>query len=61
MNSGGLIEASRLFVGTTPASPATEFPPVNSGGLIEAWRWCNYVEGVGWQFPPVNSGGLIEA
>ena len=36
------------------------FPPVNSGGLIEAvavgWHAANDA-----RFPPVNSGGLIEA
>ena len=37
------------------------FPPVNSGGLIEARPSC-----AAWlvdrtPFPPVNSGGLIEA
>ena len=38
------------------------FPPVNSGGLIEAF---GYLDGPrvdqGCAFPPVNSGGLIEA
>ena len=36
------------------------FPPVNSGGLIEAVTVRGLpAEGKG--FPPVNSGGLIEA
>ena len=37
------------------------FPPVNSGGLIEArgsWRVSTRFK---CKFPPVNSGGLIEA
>ena len=38
----------------------TEFPPVNSGGLIEAWSAAREA-GSGGSFPPVNSGGLIEA
>ena len=33
MNSGGLIEAGREH---KPAHYAAMFPPVNSGGLIEA-------------------------
>ena len=38
-----------------------EFPPVNSGGLIEAERVkARFRISAGW-FPPVNSGGLIEA
>ena len=37
------------------------FPPVNSGGLIEAYRWYGSTRLVLVVFPPVNSGGLIEA
>ena len=38
------------------------FPPVNSGGLIEACkRFLERLVLVGAEFPPVNSGGLIEA
>ena len=43
------------------AGVAAEFPPVNSGGLIEAncyWRFYSFTI---IRFPPVNSGGLIEA
>ena len=36
------------------------FPPVNSGGLIEA-RNISERCSPGHGFPPVNSGGLIEA
>ena len=39
------------------------FPPVNSGGLIEARTSFGWpiVAGASVAFPPVNSGGLIEA
>ena len=36
------------------------FPPVNSGGLIEAMNWAGITRHAP-RFPPVNSGGLIEA
>ena len=36
------------------------FPPVNSGGLIEA-ACAPLDERAAGAFPPVNSGGLIEA
>ena len=41
-------------------SPAKLFPPVNSGGLIEA-IFSNQKFLLLKKFPPVNSGGLIEA
>ena len=37
-----------------------EFPPVNSGGLIEASKGMPCLSSIP-KFPPVNSGGLIEA
>ena len=37
------------------------FPPVNSGGLIEADDVDTGVTAPNARFPPVNSGGLIEA
>ena len=37
------------------------FPPVNSGGLIEATSCLVTSSFIGPSFPPVNSGGLIEA
>ena len=37
------------------------FPPVNSGGLIEASPDATRSAGRSRPFPPVNSGGLIEA
>ena len=37
------------------------FPPVNSGGLIEARDPTHGPRTTSPQFPPVNSGGLIEA
>ena len=37
------------------------FPPVNSGGLIEALIIGVILEPAPARFPPVNSGGLIEA
>ncbi len=37
-----------------------QFPPVNSGGLIEACRVAPFLMRRS-MFPPVNSGGLIEA
>ena len=37
------------------------FPPVNSGGLIEAGASSFFFFEVFSRFPPVNSGGLIEA
>ena len=39
----------------------TPFPPVNSGGLIEAQRILVSPDHIRNMFPPVNSGGLIEA
>ena len=41
--------------------PALQFPPVNSGGLIEARSASGPLYSVTPMFPPVNSGGLIEA
>ena len=38
-----------------------EFPPVNSGGLIEASARQEQFPPEWTMFPPVNSGGLIEA
>ena len=39
-----------------------EFPPVNSGGLIEALSGdAGEAAATSRMFPPVNSGGLIEA
>ena len=40
---------------------AYTFPPVNSGGLIEANLIPGTVDAAALAFPPVNSGGLIEA
>ena len=37
------------------------FPPVNSGGPIEARRGVRRTTTGGAVFPPVNSGGPIEA
>ena len=37
------------------------FPPVNSGGLIEARCRARPIARTPSGFPPVNSGGLIEA
>ena len=37
------------------------FPPVNSGGLIEAPQARRQPLRLQGAFPPVNSGGLIEA
>ncbi len=37
------------------------FPPVNSGGLIEAYKPMFQLPSCQRAFPPVNSGGLIEA
>ena len=37
------------------------FPPVNSGGLIEASPSRGRLPACVARFPPVNSGGLIEA
>ena len=37
------------------------FPPVNSGGLIEASQFTEHERKRTEAFPPVNSGGLIEA
>ena len=37
------------------------FPPVNSGGLIEAMAVTDIAGYSFGGFPPVNSGGLIEA
>ena len=37
MNSGGLIEARRNPSTVTKLTGIYEFPPVNSGGLIEAY------------------------
>ena len=60
MNSGGLIEARGPRSETHRRRVA--FPPVNSGGLIEAaCRWCFVRQRIRRRFPPVNSGGLIEA
>ena len=44
-----------------PHQPSARgFPPVNSGGLIEAQAPAQFPRGAR-HFPPVNSGGLIEA
>ena len=40
---------------------ADAFPPVNSGGLIEAYAAPAAAARSAGAFPPVNSGGLIEA
>ena len=58
MNSGGLIEANHRLAGETMRA---WFPPVNSGGLIEADLVTRPVLLGDTAFPPVNSGGLIEA
>ena len=58
MNSGGLIEAVKR--NGHKICRRGKFPPVNSGGLIEAWFTIADM-GVLIEFPPVNSGGLIEA
>ena len=42
------------------AGAQVAFPPVNSGGLIEAERYKSLIPST-FEFPPVNSGGLIEA
>ena len=39
----------------------SRFPPVNSGGLIEAATTMIVSRTPSVPFPPVNSGGLIEA
>ena len=36
------------------------FPPLKSGGLIEAFYWINERHSI-FLFPPLKSGGLIEA
>ena len=58
MNSGGLIEAPDDELRT---ESDLQFPPVNSGGLIEACETPSGYTGRSSWFPPVNSGGLIEA
>ena len=58
MNSGGLIEASPT---SSQARATAQFPPVNSGGLIEAFEERRHLGRRYRAFPPVNSGGLIEA
>ena len=42
-------------------APTRKFPPVNSGGLIEADYSVTSCGPRVDAFPPVNSGGLIEA
>ena len=49
----------RTQAGTKPRT-TFRFPPVNSGGLIEAFICFSYIIDRP-TFPPVNSGGLIEA
>ena len=48
---------AKTFVNRSPCL----FPPVNSGGLIEAVVARRLGAGRAEGFPPVNSGGLIEA